>query len=75
MHYLCRDKKVEKQRNLPVILFCVLLLSGLDTFTSCLGAAGWGVVMVIGARLRAAGIADAATKRHSNRWSPGKGFS
>lgn len=66
-------------QNIPVILFCVLLLlSGLETLASVLGFLGmaWvGVDIVIGDLLNAAGTADAGTSCQANLWAPGKGIS
>lgn len=61
--------------NSPVILFCVLLLSGLDTLASCAGPTGFGAGKDIGDRLNAAGMDEAGTRCHANLCSPGKGIS
>lgn len=59
-----------------VILFCVLLVSGLETLGSCVGALAAGVVViVIGDLLKAAGIVDAGTSCQANLCEVGSGFS
>lgn len=58
-----------------VILFWVLVLSGLETLASWVDVFCFGIEVVIGDLLNATGTADAGTNCHANLWMPGKGCS
>lgn len=63
------------KENIPVILFCVLLFSGLAIFESCEGVTGLGVGRTTGPFLNASGNAEAGTSCQLNLCVPGRGFS